>query len=321
MISTPPGLILVNRKYEDVDEFTSEAKRWDLEFQQLDAGRFEGDAFQVVAGRMMICEGRYRRVLQQTGTAPPDVLTFAIAGGENVRYHWRNMAIAPNDMVIFPASEELHCASLPDFHIFTISLPENAFARVVDQAEVGKLILALENERISCPRPAIRRLRAVLRRFVGAIRTNSALLQDFNFVREFEQEIPRRLVAAMTDDQASCPPCESCGRTTAIRKAVAVISQHEFQALTVFGLCEAIGVSERTLQYAFMEHFGVTPKDYLKAIHLMGVRRGLKASTSENASISEAASNWGFWNMGQFAADYRKQFGELPSETLRRRAS
>jgi AraC-like DNA-binding protein len=35
-------------------------------------------------------------------------------------------------------------------------------------------------------------------------------------------------------------------------------------------------------------------------------------------NITEAAAEWGFWHMGKFAADYRRQFGELPSETLRR---
>jgi len=31
----------------------------------------------------------------------------------------------------------------------------------------------------------------------------------------------------------------------------------------------------------------------------------------------QAAREGGFWHMGKFAADYRNQFGELPSETLR----
>ena len=38
----------------------------------------------------------------------------------------------------------------------------------------------------------------------------------------------------------------------------------------------------------------------------------------ESAKISDIANHWGFWHMGQFAADYRAQFGELPSTTIKR---
>ena len=37
---------------------------------------------------------------------------------------------------------------------------------------------------------------------------------------------------------------------------------------------------------------------------------------SAGAGVAEVASRWGFWHMGQLAADYRQLFGELPSETL-----
>ncbi|UCG61547.1 MAG: helix-turn-helix domain-containing protein [Candidatus Zixiibacteriota bacterium] len=35
-------------------------------------------------------------------------------------------------------------------------------------------------------------------------------------------------------------------------------------------------------------------------------------------TIADVANHWGFWHMGQFSADYRRLFGELPLETLRR---
>jgi AraC family ethanolamine operon transcriptional activator len=35
-------------------------------------------------------------------------------------------------------------------------------------------------------------------------------------------------------------------------------------------------------------------------------------------TILEIANQWGFQHMSSFAADYKKQFGELPSETLKR---
>jgi AraC-like DNA-binding protein len=34
--------------------------------------------------------------------------------------------------------------------------------------------------------------------------------------------------------------------------------------------------------------------------------------------VTAVALRWGFGHLGQFAADYRARFGELPSETLRR---
>ncbi|MFV2073945.1 MAG: helix-turn-helix domain-containing protein, partial [Thermoanaerobaculales bacterium] len=46
-------------------------------------------------------------------------------------------------------------------------------------------------------------------------------------------------------------------------------------------------------------------------------RRALRSATQPTL-VTDVANSWGFWHMGQFAADYRRQFGELPSETLRR---
>ena len=37
------------------------------------------------------------------------------------------------------------------------------------------------------------------------------------------------------------------------------------------------------------------------------------------ASVQDTAARWGFWHGGQFADDYRRQFDELPSQTLRLR--
>jgi AraC-like DNA-binding protein len=83
-------------------------------------------------------------------------------------------------------------------------------------------------------------------------------------------------------------------------------------------LCRETGASERTLEYAFREHFGVTPKAYLQAVRLHQVRGELRAANPAFARVSDVANRWGFWHMGQFAADYRKMFGELPSQTLKR---
>jgi transcriptional regulator GlxA family with amidase domain len=37
------------------------------------------------------------------------------------------------------------------------------------------------------------------------------------------------------------------------------------------------------------------------------------------ATAAAAAVEWGFWHFGEFSRAYKECFGELPSETLRRR--
>ena len=58
----------------------------------------------------------------------------------------------------------------------------------------------------------------------------------------------------------------------------------------------------------------MTPKEYLQAARLDGVRKELQRKGA-SAKIADVATRREFWHMGQFAADYRRQFGELPSET------
>ena len=36
-------------------------------------------------------------------------------------------------------------------------------------------------------------------------------------------------------------------------------------------------------------------------------------------SVTEIAMTWGFSHMGRFSVEYRRRFGEIPSDSLRRR--
>ena len=46
-------------------------------------------------------------------------------------------------------------------------------------------------------------------------------------------------------------------------------------------------------------------------------RQELKAAPA-GTTVREIARRWGFRHTGEFAADYRRLFGELPSETFNR---
>ena len=86
-------------------------------------------------------------------------------------------------------------------------------------------------------------------------------------------------------------------------------------------LCQAAGVSERSLEYAFKQVMGMTPTAYLARVRLHRVRKALQAATRASTTVSAEALNQGFWHLGEFSRAYRRCFGELPSVTLRRTAA
>ena len=95
---------------------------------------------------------------------------------------------------------------------------------------------------------------------------------------------------------------------------------HTGERLYVTDLCRAAAVSERTLEYAFKEIAGLTPMNYLVRLRLHRVRQALIAATPESTTVSIEALNWGFWHFGEFSRAYKECFGELPSDTLRRKS-
>lgn len=94
---------------------------------------------------------------------------------------------------------------------------------------------------------------------------------------------------------------------------------HTGERLCVTDLCEAAGVSERTLEYAFNEVMGITPVAYVTRLRLHQVRQALRAANHGTTTVTAEALRLGFWHFGDFARAYRECFGELPSDTLRRK--
>jgi len=173
----------------------------------------------------------------------------------------------------------------------------------------------LQCETVTCAPAKIALLREKLRGLALYAKAENTCLAERNVLRELEYDVPSLFVDALLGSRSSRNYVTSRQRDLAIERAKNFISQNSAEPLTVQDVCQAAAVSERTLRYAFLEHLKVTPKAYLKVIRLNGVRRELK-NAEPDVPVNQVAMRWGFWHMSQFAVDYRKHFGELPSQTL-----
>ena len=103
-----------------------------------------------------------------------------------------------------------------------------------------------------------------------------------------------------------------------VKRARNYIHAHAQASITLEDLTRCAGCGYRTLQAAFNDTYGMAPMAYVKSVRLHGVHKDLLIA-GDGVTVFDVAIKWGFAHMGRFAQSYLKQFGVLPSQTLRKR--
>jgi AraC-like DNA-binding protein/tetratricopeptide (TPR) repeat protein len=88
---------------------------------------------------------------------------------------------------------------------------------------------------------------------------------------------------------------------------------------TLGELAAIAGVSVRTLQRQFASFLGKPPQAILRDLGFARARSELLQGGPDD-KVMDVASRCGFAHYGRFAADYRRRYGETPSQTLKRQA-
>lgn len=117
----------------------------------------------------------------------------------------------------------------------------------------------------------------------------------------------------VADQGDSAPPLTDAR----VRRVLEHIHANAELPLTTTGLAEVAEVSVRTLQDAFARHVGASPMTYLRGVRFDRAREELLRTSPDETTIGDVARRWGFAHLGRFSVDYRRRFGERPSETLR----
>ena len=163
------------------------------------------------------------------------------------------------------------------------------------------------------------------RRLLDTAVRDPALFNDREAERTAAQaELIETLLAAL-DTAKDLEPSRSDrtrqAQSLVVKTAEAYAVSKAGASLYVTDLCQATGVSQRTLEYAFKEVMGLTPMAYLVRLRLHRVRQALLAAPCASTTVSAEALKWGFWHFGEFSRAYKACFGEPPSDTLRQNSA
>ncbi|MGI8397631.1 AraC family transcriptional regulator [Agrobacterium deltaense] len=105
-----------------------------------------------------------------------------------------------------------------------------------------------------------------------------------------------------------------------VKWAIDFMHEHVAEPISLIDVAKAAKVSIRTLQQGFRQFRNTSPIAYLHEIRLVAAHHELSQAPT-GKTVTEIALKWGFTHLGRFACDYRRRFGETPSQTIRNGAN
>jgi AraC-like DNA-binding protein len=318
-MNTDQELIQTKLHFDDFEDFAQAVLGWKLDFIQVNRGKFEADIHQIGTPNILITKAQFNRNLIQKGEPPSGMRTFGIMAANSSPSIWRKQQMNRDRLVIFPQGADLYSVSLPDFHIYTVSISEQLIAERVCREESGVLTTKLNQGGVlNCIPHKIRALSHFLDFVTSSAVTSPKSFSGQKVQNNLCEELIDQIIDVMSYGEYRRISTPFRNRASMMKKIESWVVDADYENLSVNKICHNLDINERTLRRIFQDWYGVSPKNFLLANRLHGARKELCQLDKTKVKIVDVANRWGFWHMGKFANYYYRQFAELPSETLRR---
>jgi AraC family ethanolamine operon transcriptional activator len=299
-----------------VEEFSTAVAPagWGVDFCQLDRGR--GGVVMDLVGTsdsLLLRTDLHNRVHQQA-VPPPGSVTWAFLSEEQTPFKIGKRSVDTNSVVCVHPELGLDGVNESGFSAYTASFSAERISEIAET--IGVACPSLAQESWGIPRCVDSGTITGVRRIIRMICEQARLCDasdNVNLSHLLDSELPLELLT-IPASATSVPDNRPSNRSRALQRALEYIQDNPRALFSLEHLCRYSACSLSTLERAFHDHFGVSPKQYLIAFRLNGVRKQL-LNPLENRGVGDVATAWGFWHLSKFASDYKRMFGELPSAT------
>lgn len=314
------GKALSGCMFDDIDEQAASLNGWNQRYLQLSRGVFCGGVKRLKMNGIGLFIEDLRQTVHQTGMVHSQVAAFGVPIVLNGDSDFCGLPGDVSKLHVFSGADGFEFRS-PRRHVmlgFEIDMPLFE-SLMIDEFQDDASPFIRRARLHTGDAAAISRLRRfALELFVSA--TQHSGLPCIESQREqLRDELLNKLAAALVP---FADAHQATSRQSAVSSLQSVLEGRARQFVmsrletppTIAEMCQALGVSRRTLQNCFHVTWGMSPLAWLNTLRLNWVRNRLKTA----ASVTATATQFGFFHFGHFATDYHAMFGESPSATLRR---
>jgi AraC-like DNA-binding protein len=231
--------------------------------------------------------------------------------------HFSGLELSPDEIIVIGFGTASHHRTSAACRWGAISLTlEDLVA--AGQAIIGRELAAPSfTYRIRPPPSLFARLSSLHEAAGHLAKTAPDILSRPEVARALEQALVHAMVSCISGGVTAEASTAHHRHAVVMRRLEELLEANPDRTLYLAELCVATGASDRTLRACCQEHLGMSPMRYLWLRRMHLARRALRVADPAAATVTEIATNYGFWELGRFSVAFRSLFGESPSAALR----
>jgi AraC-like DNA-binding protein len=303
--------------YSDPDEYAAAVRGTSLELTVTECGQFAGKVIRIDLHDLWLqfISENLSPVGHSSLTPGRSVVSFWT--GTDTEAHWNGVPVLPSQIVWHKESEQFYRRTEGLSERAALSLPIEKMTDCV-ATMLGCQLQSTRRGRAVTPRAAamtrLQRLHSAARELAG---NAPEVIANREAARGLEQALIGALLGCL--DTAEVGENSSAHRRHELimRRFHRVIQERPEEAIYIPDLCARVGVPERTLRLCCQESLGMGPKRYLLLRRMNLARQALRRADMTTATVTGVVAEFGFWNFGRFAVEYKRLYNEMPSTTLR----
>jgi AraC-like DNA-binding protein len=311
--------LISNHRFVELSQYQSALRAVHADAVVSGKGRFKARLTSVTFPRLWMQSGsenlpRVARLCIDPSRAP---ITFQ-SHSKQPPTVFSGKEVSPGDLIFFSRGESFvnRTAGLNDWS--AMSLDPEALTDA-SHAITGRDLTTPRSTRVMRPAAAlVTRLTDLHRRVMHMAVSVPERLAHPEVARAVEHEMVHLMVRCLADHSESEDLIGNDRPTVIIRKFHELAIANPLRPLHLAEVCAGIGVSERTLMRCCNDQLGLGPIRFLWLRRMGMVRAALARADAMLSSVTEIATAHGFWELGRFAVNYRRIYGESPSQTLAR---
>ena len=290
---------------------------WDLCHTPIERGKFGYSMRYVKMPGITVYREAFDLCCGLQGLSPVDTFALSVpARVDSSSTYWGSLLSARGmpamlsgglDVQLERGHEQL--VILINSSLMRSSLPQETVASLEDAAS-GHCLPASADD--------IRYLENWFNRLIDKAIQTPEMLRHPSVLRSIQEDVFRQLTNAVSITFKPPPRPPGSLRRKGLDRALEYLREADMANDSIPEISRIAGVSQRTLEYAFRDAFGLTPLGFLKLRSMHRARRELLLTNPETATVMTIACRHGFYHPTRFAKKYRQLFGEQPSVTLKR---